>query len=1199
MATTVVGDLILRAGLELAGLQRDLGRMQTMLQDVQRQASGASLQIDMVPANAQAQGQDIARELAQGIERDRKRITDSVTSGVQAAVTQTAEAAAGAMQQAAGSVQLSLIDTLGTTEGLPLFDRVTEGARAASAEVQALADAMQQSTSGTSSAATAIDAVTEANARASVAMRERSDVEQGVGSATRAAADGYREWANAARAAGGSIAEVAADVDAVTTAFVRGDASVDDYAAAIEHARRQVDAMGVSGGSGIAGEIARAEVALAQGKEAAEAYARSIRQALSPETGAAGAAGMAGAANVAAGALGNMNANMTRSVSGAGRLNIALTSLLRQVTGASPVFAQMTNVIGSFALGSGVMVAVLAGLAALAVGWNRVTRRVKEARQEQETTLERLREFAKQRALPEGGQLEVDRNEAERTLQSIRRQITLLEESRDAMRSAGTGAPTGIGQIERMLAQRRKELTEWEQMERQATQGLVEASQERDRRLRSQEVSALASLIAMGAATEAEYQRAQEMVREESDRLREIRDEQAARLSAEPVMVFFNPMGASGQAAADLFGSASAGRAADEAVRLSDEAADAAGNAERLRAALAGVGTTVESAAEKAARALREEIGHLARARDMGLLRAGDIERAVTLEQRLSEELRTGNRTLSERVRLGEQVAQLSAFSLSRAADAGITVPHASVLIGGVEITNPEEMARQYAEQAKATLERERIEVTMYLRPIVVAETDTQRDQRESNRRRAAQQAAMEATQAFNESVQAGLEVTRAFGDLADAADALGESVGGALRAIETMAEGAMRVRFGQELGGALGGLSQVSGYMSIAAGIVQGVNALFGESEAQRQYAAAVQQATDALERFRRELSGFRPDTADARREVVVAIGRIENPEALARAVGWRDIPGGMGLQERRGEADQRRVLDEYLRQAGTTLDRVTAVADSMGIALFDDAGRFVVENFLAIADAAGLAARAMVGFGERVLADRQQERSLQDRVLGIDRTPEQQASALFGDLAAIAPRLFAEFLSGVDLTDVAAARQALFRMLEGFAEGGEWFAEMMGGFTRDEFLDWLGQSADSLKAMDEVTRSVTGALLAVPQGFRILNLELERFNAAQRRQVEDMSPPSSPPPAAEPPGGRPERPETRPPDDGGDGTGRERPRPTFHYTDNRTVTFEVSARDDESPEEVARRIEEIVRRMDRETAMAFGDAVYSGGRR
>lgn len=78
----------------------------------------------------------------------------------------------------------------------------------------------------------------------------------------------------------------------------------------------------------------------------------------------------------------------TSAASGITRLREPLTSVTRQLLQLNPAVSQVSSVLGSLAIGALPMVAVLAGVAALSFGWNRLT---KDARENAKATEEAIK----------------------------------------------------------------------------------------------------------------------------------------------------------------------------------------------------------------------------------------------------------------------------------------------------------------------------------------------------------------------------------------------------------------------------------------------------------------------------------------------------------------------------------------------------------------------------------------------------------------------------------------------------------------------------------------------------------------------------------------------------------------------------------------------------------------------------------------
>lgn len=76
-----------------------------------------------------------------------------------------------------------------------------------------------------------------------------------------------------------------------------------------------------------------------------------------------------------------------------------LTSVTRQLLQLNPAVAQLSSVLGNFALGSGPMIGILAGAAALGFAWNKLTEDSRKAKEEFQRQLDVLRELKREQDL--------------------------------------------------------------------------------------------------------------------------------------------------------------------------------------------------------------------------------------------------------------------------------------------------------------------------------------------------------------------------------------------------------------------------------------------------------------------------------------------------------------------------------------------------------------------------------------------------------------------------------------------------------------------------------------------------------------------------------------------------------------------------------------------------------------------------------
>ncbi len=257
------------------------------------------------------------------------------------------------------------------------------------------------------------------------------------------------------------------------------------------------------------GMMTKAEAAQA-GRDAASDYNRGVLEVLDQTEGIRAQRSGAVFTEIA-GSLKHVDNEGQRAGASMGRLNQTLVSHLRQVTQTSPAVGQLANVIGSMALGGAIMTGVLAGLAALAIGWRRITEDAREARKAQEgarESLERVIETRRVASLGPGGAIQED-------AQKQRDRMAELERRIQAERaSLATSGVTGIDspRIERM------------QREYDELLEIVRGGEEAIRELRNQSLAkqqldfhSQQRLAAASEAGDEELERVTNQLRRESD----------------------------------------------------------------------------------------------------------------------------------------------------------------------------------------------------------------------------------------------------------------------------------------------------------------------------------------------------------------------------------------------------------------------------------------------------------------------------------------------------------------------------------------------------------------------------------------------------------------------------------------------------------------------------------------------------------
>lgn len=100
-----------------------------------------------------------------------------------------------------------------------------------------------------------------------------------------------------------------------------------------------------------------------------------------------------------------------------------LTAVTRQLLNLNPAVAQVSSSLGMFAIGSGPMVAVLAGVAALAAVWENVTRSTRDAKKAADEAMVRLDELAAKQKQGPAGSTPGDVGQAWKRALEIRKEI--------------------------------------------------------------------------------------------------------------------------------------------------------------------------------------------------------------------------------------------------------------------------------------------------------------------------------------------------------------------------------------------------------------------------------------------------------------------------------------------------------------------------------------------------------------------------------------------------------------------------------------------------------------------------------------------------------------------------------------------------------------------------------------------------------
>lgn len=1329
----VIGELLLRAGLELTGLERDISRMQSIISAIPQQIQSQQSALSLIPPDAVEQGRRIADQVASGLAQSQSRITDAMSRAVtdatamagpaleqmsalatssivpdaEAAGAEAGAALAGSLTDSitAGASQLgdlagpilssTIVDAAESAVvrandildgvGAGSFDELTAGSRVFQSSIMDTLDQIEGLPLFIGHAAQAMDGLAAAAEKASPTrseplnwaqwadrIREEQAASEALAAANREAAQTSLELSTAtddvaramsARTAAESALAAAAKGPTGETEDIRAQRErleLAEYTAQREAELRRSRIAEEQATAQRSVEIARqsmleqmriAETALQvddaavreavfrgmlgpkEAEEAArinaEAYNRTILEVLdSGRTNEAAGIpvfqGQAGHETFAkiAGSLQEIDGASRKSAVGLGRLNNAMVTVARQAAGAHPVVGQLVDVVGTFALGTGVMVGVLAGMAALAAGWNRLTKDSREAREEAERMITRLRQLAEaQEVTASGGQLQVDisgiqreqlvlaeRLERERRVIMVDGMNVYMDRAVDAERTAGAARARELD----------RQLREMERLESAALRQRYAIQAEAARSAAQAQASTLAGVISSGVVSAAMEGRARQML---ADARRELSSAIENEFVVPPERVqhllsvvntlesaFAGVENRARQAGEEMTRAMAAAQSAirDTAILqpfglfdvsdLPDALREGVSVAERLRSRIAEIGqaiTAVRTSGGVVPEGAVEEVERLQAA--LARMEADFGERMGRI-QTMWEALPTLKVEVAPQVvaaPLGMGVdAGTIADQIQREYDLAMAQARVAAAAGLIDEASFRDKGRDAAEALnKGLVEQiqrlfasgstDQITKAIELTAKLNIDFDVSDDARQE-----AVRAARVATEAFNENIRATNEVVSGFGDLAKTAGVLGDSFSEAISGIDKFLTGVARLDFGRELadqlkpdasssspfwfnfsgGGGGGGessqmlgtLAQISGTLTIAAGAFQIATGLFGESEADRRRAELLNRNNDALERLRRSMEN--PTNFGDRTEAISIVNEIQR----LMATGIGGVAQGIEMLLKNGA-----ILNPIAADLGITL-----TGDPKTIQQFEDA--IIAAN------------RSVVKFGETFAGQRSLLEAFNEIFDITD--PGQLLQSQFDILAEQSKELFGD-IANIDLTsgigrDVLETR---IRDLITQAMAGDLTSVDLAGFQSvDEFLQHLLSLDRGLDAFADSINEATGALVNVPQGFRILNLELARFNASQAMTAADLS---RPVPSPMPP---PPEPNRRPPDTGGPGYGgRERPAPNI----TQTVTLNVTQLPGEDGESFARRVEEVLRRLNREAGLTYANDPYAYG--
>jgi hypothetical protein len=301
-------------------------------------------------------------------------------------------------------------------------------------------------------------------------------------------------------------------------------------------------------------------------------------------------------------------------------------------------------------------------------------------------------------------------------------------------------------------------------------------------------------------------------------------------------------------------------------------------------------------------------------------------------------------------------------------------------------------------------------------------------------------------------------------------------------------------------------------------------------------------------------KLSGFR-STFDTRRAAAAALPQITGGYTPGRAVAPK-------IDE----------IQSILRGFGLTLEQLAVIAQGVGVTILDSAGRVIPGALVQLNKALHDASRSVQEFGKSFEG---QQRLADARLEIFDLSgPLDQLKAQYSLLAKTAPDLLKQFgLANLNLDSAGAQRvleQGLRDVFDAL-QNGQLTADQLGGFADvGEFLDSLLGTDRALDGLADTASKVSDALTNVPQGFRIFNAELARFNAQAAATAASLtgSTPAAPPQTIGS-DSAPWVPRTRPLEPAG---------PQVEYSDHRVTTFNVYQQPGENQDALVRRLEKMM---------------------
>lgn len=320
--------------------------------------------------------------------------------------------------------------------------------------------------------------------------------------------------------------------------------------------------------------------------------------------------------------------------------------------------------------------------------------------------------------------------------------------------------------------------------------------------------------------------------------------------------------------------------------------------------------------------------------------------------------------------------------------------------------------------------------------------------------------------------------------NVADSMGKIGDNAKEALRSVVELIRAVDDFQRSKALASVFG---QIGAGIGIAGSLISLFASLNKPSAAQEELNAIQRKNNEELASLRLELRNFRAsqlgdvlNVKDALPNVLSVIEGIFKSKDIVSAA-FLSLP---------------EVFDDYVKKFGTSLEEISAIADSMNINIFDKNGVILLSQLAKLSEAIALSVEGMIRFGKS-LDDQAAKLDLKRNVFNLDTSGVGAIQDQIELLTKFAPKL-AEMFSGFDAStaegrrQIEQALQALFTMLEENILVPSDFGLLNGA---DDLTKIIKAIADSLDSFRSSVDGVTGALSNVPEGLKI---DLLRFNSA-----------------------------------------------------------------------------------------------------